>query len=115
MFGDKLAESKIMSSVTPLQCKIEGRNIIGFNQQAWNDHAKSVCAPGIEAKFVQNEWLRKLLVSTGDEILVEACHNSTWGSGKPLFHADYTDQNKWTTPGKPGILGEIHNDHSEQS
>ena len=107
MFEDKVAEAKIMSASTPLQCKFEGRKIRGFNQQAWNDQAKSMCSPGIEAKFAQNEWLRKLLSSTGSDILVEACHDNIWGSGKPLFHVDCTDQNKWSTPGRPGILGEI--------
>ena len=63
--------------------------------------------PGIEAKFTQNEWLRKLLTSTGSDILVEACHDNIWGSGKPLFHVDCTDQTRWSTPGRPGILGEI--------
>ena len=96
-----------MSASTPLQCKNEGKNIRGFNQQAWNDQAKSLCGPGLEAKFTQNEWLRKLLVSTGTDILVEACHDKVWGSGKPLFHLDCTDQNKWSTPGQPGILGEL--------
>ena len=52
MFEDKVAEAKIMSSSSPLQCKLEGRKIRGFNQQAWNDQAKSMCSPGIEAKFI---------------------------------------------------------------
>ena len=107
MFEDRVAEAKIMSSSTPLQCKFEGRKIRGFNQQAWNDQAKSMCSPGIEAKFAQNEWLRKLLISTSNDILAEACHDNVWGSGKPLFHVDCTDQNKWSTPCRPGILGEM--------
>ena len=107
MFDDKLAEAKIMSASTALQCKNEARKIRGFNQQAWNAQAKSLCSQGIEAKFRQHEWLRKLLVSTGSDILVEACHDNIWGSGKPLFHLDCTDQTRWSTPGQPGILGEI--------
>ena len=107
MFGDKLAEAKIMSASTARQCKLEARKIRGFNQQAWNEQAKSLCKEGVEAKFTQHEWLHKLLTSTGSDILVEACHDNIWGSGKPLFHVDCTDKTKWSTPGQPGILGEI--------
>ena len=71
-FGDKMAEAKIMAATTAMQCKIEGRNTRNFDQSTWNKNARSQCFPGIEAKFMQNDWLSKLLTSTANETLAEA-------------------------------------------
>ena len=103
-FGDKVAEAKIMAACTPMQCKKEGRFTRNFNQDTWNNNAKAQCFPGIEAKFTQNDWLSKLLISTADETLAEASYDELWGTGKHFFHKDCTTRNKWTSV---GILGEI--------
>ena len=103
-FGDRVAEAKIMAAITPMQCKKEGRNTRNFDQTTWNNNAKSQCFPGIEAKFTQNDWLSKLLISTADETLAEASYDELWGTGKPFFHKDCMIRSKWTST---GILGEM--------
>ena len=104
LFGDRVTEAKIMSALNPLQCKKEGRNVRNFNQSTWNSNAKSLYLPGIEAKFEQNEWLSKLLLSTANEILAEASYDEIWGTGKSFYHKDCTNKDKWTST---GILGEM--------
>ena len=104
LFGDRVTEAKIMSALNPLQCKKEGRNVRNFDQNNWNSNAKSLCLPGIKAKFEQNEWLRKLLLSTANEILAEASYDEVWGTGKSFYHKDCTIKDKWTSI---GIVGEM--------
>ena len=50
----------------------------------WKEVAKEICAPGIKEKFHQNTNLRLLLLSTNNQTLVEASHDSVWGTGIPL-------------------------------
>ena len=104
LFGDRVTEAKIMSALNPLQCKKEGRNVRNFDQKIWNSNAKLLCLPGIKAKFDQNEWLRKLLLSTANETLAEASYDEVWGTGKSFYHKDCTTKDKWTSI---GILGEM--------
>ena len=66
--------------------------------------AKSLCYEGIKAKFVQNPWLTKLLLSTNGDTLAEATYDKLWGTGIPLHRRDCTDRNKWHNT---GIMGEI--------
>ena len=66
--------------------------------------AKFLSYEGIKAKFVQNPWLTKLLLSTNGDTLAEATYDKLWGTGIPLHHRDCTDRNKWHNT---GIMGEI--------
>ena len=57
--------------------------------------AKSLCYEGIKAKFGQNPWLQKLLLSTNEDTLAEATYDKLWGTGIPLHRRDCTDHSKW--------------------
>ena len=50
----------------------------------WNESSDAIEAMhiGLKAKFDQNSYMRKVLLSTGEDILVEANPNDTsWGAG----------------------------------
>ena len=66
--------------------------------------AKELCKPGISAKFFQNPDLAKMFEVTGNESLVEACYEKLWGTGIPLHHPDYLNQEKWYNK---GIMSEM--------
>ena len=99
-----------MSASTPLQCKVEGRNIRGFNQQVWNDQAKQLCGPGIEARFLN---LLKMIGCENYWLVLELTYwlkpvtTISGAQENPYSTIDCTDQNKWATPGQPGILGDL--------
>ena len=63
------------------------------------------------AKFGQNPWLKKLLLSTNEDTLAEATYDKLWGTGIPLHCRDCTDRNKWHNT---GIMGEILMDIREE-
>ena len=104
LFEDLAAEAAILASNNALDCKIEARNIRNYDHKQWEEMAKSLCYEGIKAKFVQNPWLMKLLLSTNGDTLAEATYDKLWGTGIPLHRRDCTDRNKWHNT---GIMGEI--------
>ena len=83
---------------------MESNNIRNYNQQTWEESAKSVCYEGIKLKFVQNPWLRNLLLSTNDDVLGEATYDKFWGTGVPIHRNDCTDRTQWHST---GIMGEM--------
>ena len=97
--------AKIMSTVSALECKQQGNTIKGFVSKTWNESAKRLCRPGIEAKFHQNHNLMEALIfETGNKVIVEGAKDEVWGSGQPLESPYCLDQSKWTSQ---GIMGEI--------
>ena len=94
-----------MGCATSLDCKKNSRQIKGFDSNLWETHAKTLCTPGIRAKFQQNVDLMEVLQSkTGAKQIVECTNDSFWGTGMPINKPDCLDQTKWTSQ---GILGEI--------
>ena len=87
-----------------MECKNQTRNIRHYDQQSWENSAKSLCYDGIKAKFTQNPWLANFLLSTNDEVLAEAMFDKVWGTGVPLHCRDCTGRTQWHAI---GIMGEI--------
>ena len=104
LFEDVTTEAAILATTNALDSKKEARNIRNYDQKQWEEMAKSMCYDGIKAKFVQNSWLKKLLLSTNDDTLAEATYDKLWGTGIPLHRKDCTDRSKWHNT---GIMGEI--------
>ena len=104
LFENQTAEALILASPTAVKCKSEARNIRNYDQQTWEESAKSLCYEGIKTKFVQNPWLTNLLLSTNDELLAEVTYDKFWGTGVPFHRHDCTDRTQWHGT---GIMGEM--------
>ena len=104
LFADKGSEKMVLTAETPLECKTIARNIINFDPAVWKDNAKACCTPGILAKFEQNPWLSKLLISTNGYKLVESCNDKEWGTGVPLHVPNALKSQEWHSQ---VLLGEI--------
>ena len=84
-YGDSKLELAILSCDTALDTKKLGHQINKRSDvKDWNEVAKEICTPGIREKFHQNANLLLLLLSTNNQTLVEASHDSVWGTGIPL-------------------------------
>ena len=103
-FKDNLSAKLIMDAKTPLECKKLSREITGYNHEEWKLCAKEQCKPGIAAKFSSSSALIQLLHSTGDKMIIEACHDQLWGTGISIRDKDCLNREKWSGA---GILGEI--------
>ena len=63
-FGDNETAHAIMQAKTVLECKNLAREVANYNHADWKSHAKSLCKPGLLAKFKSNDSLSNLLKST---------------------------------------------------
>lgn len=71
IFGDTEIAEKILASNSPSEVKSYGRKVRNYNDTVWNGLRQIVVYDGLMAKFSQNENLKKQLLETGDDILVE--------------------------------------------
>ena len=103
-FNDTATAATVLTASTPLGCKQAVRNVTNFDSRRWNNAAKDVCKPGIEAKFRQNPVLMNILISTGTKTLAEASFDNVFGTGVPLHSENCLKENRWE---RIGILGKI--------
>jgi len=86
-FRDLYSYNKIMSTNNPKENKKIGQTVENFIEEKWyNDNgrnpAKDFMYQGNYYKFTQNENLKKILLDTGEGILVEASpYDTRWGIG----------------------------------
>lgn len=75
--------NSVVASTTPAIAKTLGGNRNVPIEPDWDKKRDDIMRTAIEAKFSQHDELRKLLLSTGDAILVEDSPNDYyWGCGK---------------------------------
>lgn len=82
VFGDDDAERRILVADDPAHAKKIGREVKGFDDAVWREHAFDIVVAGNCAKFSQNPRLFAFLRKTKDLVLVEASpHDTLWGVG----------------------------------
>ena len=98
LFGDAVAESRIMGTTDPSDQKRYGRQVRGFVKQQWDAVARDVVYRASVEKFRQNPDLLELLLSTEGKTLVEASpYDTVWGIG--LDRTDLRARNRSTWQG----------------
>ena len=103
-FNDVETAEKILISKDPFESKTLSRNIVNYDNEAWKHNAKSICYPGIQAKFEQNPLLAKFLIATKPTTLAESCYDRLWGTGMALQDKNALNESHWANI---GILGSI--------
>lgn len=100
LFKDVDTSLKILRQWTPMGAKKLGRQVKNFNSEVWDKNKIRIYHDIIKAKFTEpsNEAIKKLLLDTGDAILVECSpYDRIWGIGydkeSPEFFNRETD--KW--------------------
>ena len=105
LFGDNETGEKIMKTTRAMECKKLSYDIEDYNEDEWKENIEKLCYRGIKQKFVQHEWLKKLLLETGNKCIVESTPNTIWGTGVALGDKDALKKNKWTGEGEIGLMG----------
>ncbi|CAK7241084.1 MAG: hypothetical protein STHCBS139747_002541 [Sporothrix thermara] len=81
-FGDRDAQAAILATPEPSKQKSLGRRVRGFTDEGWDAVKSAVVETGSYHKFQQSAKLKRLLLSTGDRLLVEAApRDRVWGIG----------------------------------
>lgn len=95
-FRDKDTMNLIMGEMSPKKQKLLGRNVKGFDPEVWHNEAQNIVYRNNMLKFSQNRELKKILLSAGDLIFVEASPNDKiWGIGRSIDYPFLDDKNKW--------------------
>ncbi|EIP0772456.1 NADAR family protein [Listeria monocytogenes] len=82
LFNDMEMREKILAAKHPKQAKDFGRLIRGFQEDIWLKNRFNIVMRANQAKFSQNEELKKFLMQTKKWILVEASPvDKIWGIG----------------------------------
>lgn len=91
-----LAE-QIMQTSDPAECKkIAGQKFPEFNANIWEKTCYTIVKRGVKAKFAQNEDIRKILLSTGNELLAECSpYDRKWGIGIDIEDPNRFIVSKW--------------------
>lgn len=96
LFGDELALAKVLANDDPSAAKAAGRGVRGFDEARWLAHRFALVVEGNLAKFSQHADLRRFLLSTGDQVLVEASPvDAIWGIGLAAADPRATDPAQW--------------------
>lgn len=109
MFGDHGTAEKILAAPTPKEAKALGRQASGFDQTAWEASRYDIVVAAGRLKFGQHDDLRAFLLSTGDQILVEASpRDRIWGIGLGRNNPAAHDPTQWRGLNLLGFaLGEV--------
>ena len=94
MFGDTMIASKIINTpgLHPNEYRRMGRLVANFDIKTWISTSMSVVINANFCKFIQNDELMQMLMSTGEKVLVEASSTDRiWGIG---FSATNAMRNK---------------------
>ena len=102
--NDSRAADRILATKTAIACKQLSYTIQNYDQHSWTMVAKDKCRDGLKAKFVQNPDLLRVLLSTGNKLIVESSKDNIWGTGIPLYRWDCLHRKYWSGN---GLLSEL--------
>lgn len=95
-FQDDFCLRKILESDNPSEQKKYGRMVRNYNDEQWTKVRYNFVVQGNYAKFSQNQDLKKILLDTGNKILVEASpYDKIWGIGMDEKNPDRFNMSKW--------------------
>ena len=104
LFADEGTLTRILAAKSPADAKKLGREIQGFVPEAWEANKVEIVRTGNQHKFSQHQELRQFLLSTGDQVLVEASPvDAIWGIGLAADSPDAANPARWRGPNLLGF------------
>lgn len=96
LFGDAAALAQVLSNDDPAAAKKAGRGVRGYDDARWQARRFELVVAGNRAKFSQDPALGAFLLSTGDQVLVEASpDDAIWGIGLAAGDPRAHDPAQW--------------------
>jgi ribA/ribD-fused uncharacterized protein len=96
LFGDRNNFDKIINSHKPGEAKELGRQVLGYDDQTWNEKKFDIVKLGNIHKFNQHPDFAEYLLKTENRILVEASPVDTiWGIGLSQDSKDIDNIYAW--------------------
>lgn len=101
--NNRALATKIMRAEDPADHKKALNQMKDAVPEKWKAKMEETLLKGLRAKFSQDEFLHKLLLSTYPRKLGEASRDPIWGTGIPLRDEKVLDVNEWNPEGN--LLG----------
>jgi ribA/ribD-fused uncharacterized protein len=96
LFGDDTSLARILAAATPPEAKRLGRGVQRFDEKRWAATRFDLVTLGNFSKFGQDPALRDYLLSTEDDLLVEASPDDrVWGIGLAASDAAAREPPQW--------------------
>lgn len=96
LFNDSARLAEILACRSPQEAKQFGRMVENFENSVWQQHCFDYVVQGNLGKFSQNPALYEFLLSTGEQILVEASpRDRIWGIGMGASNPEATNPKLW--------------------
>lgn len=96
LFKDSPSLQLILKASTPHIAKKLGRKVKGFELETWQAHCYKIVKEGNYHKFSQHPALKHYLLSTGEQVLVEASpYDQIWGIGLTKEAPQARDPREW--------------------
>jgi ribA/ribD-fused uncharacterized protein len=96
LFNDVFTARAVMDSDDPRHQKKLGRLVKNFNPDTWAAIAVDLMVPALVEKFTQNKSLLAEILSTGNDLIVEASpYDKIWGIGLGEDDPRALDQSQW--------------------
>ena len=95
-FGDEACAAAILAARSPGAAKALGRSAKGFDHDEWERVRSAIVRTGNVEKFRQHPDLLAWLLTTGDDVLVEASpRDRIWGIGMAASNPDAERVSAW--------------------
>ena len=89
IFGDDNIAQQILNEKSDAgKIKQLGRMVSGYDDAKWTQLRYEVARDAVCSKFLHDNDLKKILLDTGDKIIVEAASDKAWGIGYAEFSVD---------------------------
>jgi len=96
LFSDEAACRAILACSTPAEVKEQGRLVKNFDPVVWDKHKYEIVVRGNAHKFYGHRPLMEYLLSTGNQVLVEASPtDKVWGIGMGAMDKDARNPAEW--------------------
>lgn len=96
LFKDRETLKKILEESSPEKIKALGRQVSNFDEKVWKSNCFRIVVEGNCAKFSQEKSLQDWLLSTGEQVLVEASpYDKIWGIGLKEEDANAKNPARW--------------------
>ena len=96
LFEDNEILEEIMETADPKKIKALGRKVKNFDEKKWNETKYSIVFVGNLLKFSQDENLKDFLISTKNDIIVEASpYDKIWGIGMSADDEFVENPTRW--------------------
>ena len=96
VMGDHASARAILEAPTPRRAKELGGLVKPYDGPLWHDVREQLVYVGVREKFLQNQAIANLLLSTGSALLAEASpHDRVWGVGIGEDDEGFRDLSGW--------------------